>query len=266
MDTTGFDAVATGDKVTVSAETMHGHADDARLDEWELKASRRILANLRHLLYKEPMFELIKDQVEEADRRYKQYVEDSHGQYSGTQVVITAKELTVESYGRYLRSSMGSADGSVASGLKAATDILGGEFEAARDLADRQMFPMHPEHYTTPDYPGVIETMGGIPTRTRVQPISHEEAPDFVAEHFRDDCPIVLVGTAFLDDGTRHCYVLQQYSDTPEGLSADLRIWYPSACPPVYLSEHAEHYSVEFRNGFRMAAAELAKEDRAQEA
>ena len=60
---------------------------------------------------------------------------------------------------------------------------------------------------------------------------------------------------AELDDGTLFTYVLQQFKDTDDGMEANLRIWYPAACPPIYLEEHAEHYAVEFRNGLRMAAA-----------
>jgi hypothetical protein len=50
-------------------------------------------------------------------------------------------------------------------------------------------------------------------------------------------------------------YVLQQFKDIEDGMEANLRIWCPAACPPIYLEEHAEHYAVEFRNGCRMAAA-----------
>lgn len=258
MTSKGYDAVATGDNVTVTAQTMHGLADDTRIDEWELTASRRILANLRHRLYRDEMYELIKDQVAESDRLMKQYVEESGGEFDGTQVIITAKELTVAKYAQYLRRNMGSTDGNVASGLMASTAKLKEVDDQARDLVDDMVFPMHPEHYTVPpNYPGVIETMGGLPTRSHVQPLDMKDMPEFVTRYADPSAPICLTGTAYLDDGTRFTYVLQQYTDTPEGLRIDLRIWYPAACPPIYLSEHAQHYSVEFRNGLRQAAGAL---------
>jgi hypothetical protein len=61
-------------------------------------------------------------------------------------------------------------------------------------------------------------------------------------------------------------YVLQQFKDTDAGMEANMRIWYPAGCPPIYLEEHAEHYTIEFRNGCRLAAATLARQRQPQQA
>ncbi|WP_433359224.1 hypothetical protein [Streptosporangium sp. CA-115845] len=42
------------------------------------------------------------------------------------------------------------------------------------------MYPSHPEHYAVPDYLGVIETLGGHPTRTRVGFVPREDIPAFL--------------------------------------------------------------------------------------
>ncbi|MFT4234383.1 MAG: hypothetical protein QM607_05205 [Microbacterium sp.] len=38
----------------------------------------------------------------------------------------------------------------------------------------------------------------------------------------------------------------------------DLRIWYPKACPPVSVEEHAQHFLIEVRNLLRFAASRKA--------
>lgn len=123
-----------------------------------------------------------------------------------------------------------------------------------RDAALGMAFPCHPEHYALPPYVGVVETMGGIPTRSRVKVI--DDAPEFVSRFVDESYPLRVTGAGELDDGAIFTYVLQQFKDTDTGMEANLRIWYPAACPPAYIEEHAQHYAVEFRNGCRFAAAQ----------
>src|SRR6516162_3334878 len=79
--------------ISVVADTPHGRADDQRIDAWELKAAKRALANLRQLLYGQPMRDLLAQQIEESDRRLKQYLADSHGEFAMTQVILRARGL-----------------------------------------------------------------------------------------------------------------------------------------------------------------------------
>ena len=244
MTSTSLEAIATGDRVTVTGDTMHGKIDDKRIDEWELGASRRALANLRELLFDQPMLDLLREQIEEADRRYRQYVAASDGKYTATRVILTVEGLSTATF----LPTIGAM-------LAAAGESGNQRRQAAVDMA----FPLHPEHYVMPPYRGVVETMGGIPTRTRVAAITPEDAPDFVTELVDESYPARLIGSGELEDGTPHSYVLQQFKDTPDGMEADLRIWYAAACPPAYIEEHAQHYAVEFRNGCRLAAAALSE-------
>lgn len=118
---------------------------------------------------------------------------------------------------------------------------------------------MHPEHYTLPaEGVGVVETMGGFPTLTRVSVLPKDETPDFISELVDPSYEFVNAGQGVLDDGTTiQSYVLQQFKDTDTGLEANLRIWYPAAAPASDIEEHLRHYTVEFRNGCRLAAAQL---------
>lgn len=238
MTTTGLDAIAADQGLEIHAQTSNGAADDRRIDEWELKAARRGLTNLRELLYGEPMVELLREQIEHADALHREYLAASAGQWTEGQVILTVKGLAVETFITFLRASLGAIDGTP---------------EQVRQTADAMLFPSHPEHYGMPPYRGVIETMGGIPTRTRVGFI--DNPPEFVAGLIDESYPIRLTGAGELEDGTPHTYVLQQLKDTEDGMEANLRIWYPAACPPHYVAEHVEHYAVEFRNGCRIAAS-----------
>jgi hypothetical protein len=240
MKNTGLEAISNDVNVKVSADTTHGLADDRRIDEWELKAARRALVNLRELLYGAPMLNLLGKQIEQADHDLKRYLADSDGEFSQTQVILTAEGLTVADFIPTLRAALAAVDNSPLELRNAAIGFI---------------FPAHPEHYALPPYHGVVETMGGIPTRSRVMVI--QDAPDFVTQFVDESYPMRMTGAAELDDGTLFTYVLQQFKDTDTGMEANLRIWFPSACPPAYLEEHAEHYSIEFRNGFRVAAAAL---------
>jgi hypothetical protein len=237
---TSTDKTTSADQgVSVNADTtLHGHADDQRIDEWELEAAKRALANLRELLYRLPMLHLIGGQIEESDAKIKQYVAASNGQFSQTQVILSVKGLKADD---------------LFSTLRAALVVNGGTDEQVRQASIDLLFPMHPEHYVVPIGGGVVETMGGLPTQTHPTPV--QEAPDFVTQCVDTSYPIRLMGAGPLQDGTPFTYVLQQFKDTNDGMEANLRIWYPAACPPIYLEDHAKHYAVEFRNGCRMVAA-----------
>lgn len=102
----------------------------------------------------------------------------------------------------------------------------------------------------------MIETMGGLPTLSHPKFVQPEDVPDFVRDLIDDSYDLSTVGEADLRDGTVFTYVLQEYRDTDEGLQASLRIRYPKAAPAAYCEEHAQHYSVEFRNGVRIAVAQ----------
>lgn len=228
--------------ITAGFDTMHGPADDARVDQWELKAARRALANIRTLLFRQPMLDLLADQMAEAERLHRKYLAESNGEWAGTEVTIRATGLTIEE---------------MLPGIQAVVAGTGGTEEESLATAIAMSFPLHPEHYGVPPYAGVVETMGGIPTLTRVQ--RDENPPEFVTACIDDSYTISSAGRGELPDGTEHSHVLQQFRNTEDGIEASLRIWYPAACPEEYLAERAEHYAVESRNLMRVVAAGLGK-------
>ena len=243
MTSNGYRALLSDHGVSASYRTIHGPADDTRVDEWELKASRRALANLRELLYRQPMFDLLKDQLAEAERLHRSYLAESNGEWAETEVRLHATGMTTEEF---------------VPGIMAILANTAGTEEDRRSMAFAMSFPLHPEHYAVPPFAGVAETMGGIPTLTRVA--RDENPPEFVLARMDESYSLRAPGKGELEDGTPHSYVLQQFRDIDSGaragIEASLRIWYPAACPPVYLEEHAEHYAVESRNLLRLVAAQ----------
>lgn len=238
----GFAAIEDATLSEVTATVDGTSYSDSDIDTFELRASRRSLLNLRSLLWGENMLDLIGDQLDESDRRIRQYVADSHGEFTGIRVVLDIKGLKIAEFMPILRESMGAA---------------GGSDEQKRQMAVDWLFEFHPEHYAlAPEGAGVIETMGGLPTLSHPKFVAPDNVPAFVRDLIDPSYALSTVGEADLRDGTVFTYVLQEYRDTDEGLQASLRIWYPKAAPEAYCREHAEHYSVEFRNGVRIAVAQ----------
>jgi len=237
----GLSAISTDEHVTVHVRTAHGPADDTRVDAWELAAARRGMTNLRRLLYGAPMQALLADQIAESDRRAHEYAAASAGAFTECHVEVSASGVHIAELLAGIQSMLGGA---------------AADEEERKAMVLATGFPTHPEHYMVLPGAGVVETMGGLPTLTRIAPI--ETPPDFVAAHMDESYPVRRAGQGPLDDGTPFTYVLQQFRDTPEGLEASLRVWYPAACPPVYVEEHAEHFAVETRNLLRLVAATRA--------
>jgi len=229
--------------VRVSVQTtLHGSADDTGIDAWELAAARGVLMNLKELLYGQPMLDLIGGQIEESDRLLRQYVAESKGEFKGTQAIVSIQGLKVAEFMTMLRRSLSPQSSP----------------EALHATAREILFPTHPEHYAGDLATfGIVETMGTLPTRSR--PTYIQSAPAFITELIDESYSVRNAGAAAIADGTVFTYVLQQYKDTADGMEINLRIWYPAAAPSIFLEHHAKHYSVEFRNGARIAAAQVAK-------
>lgn len=248
----GQAAIADPANSRMTASTTEWTVDDAGIDQFELEASRRILANLRGKLYGQPMWDLIGEDVKNADEKFHEWYDASDGEYKGGEVTLKIADLTTDQLFEAIMQTLGAA-------------MLEGE--ARRRGSITGVFPAHPEHYgLSLDGPGGVETMGGMPTLTYPAYVDEDEIPDFIrplidADHY----DMSKVGRGLLSDGTVQTYVLQQFRDTDEGIEASLWIWYPAACPDSVFKEHLQHYAVEFRNGVRMATAMLAQDAAAPE-
>lgn len=242
----GTAAVSSAQGLTVTADTVHGLADDALLDKWELQASRRALANLRTLLYGQPMLDLLKDQLDAHDEEFRGYVAASNDEWTECHVVLKADGITLDEALPIIAQSMAAMGASGATG-----------FDEKRDAVESVIFPIHPEHYSVLEEVGGVETMGGTPFRTRLYRSTPEEAPEFLRSKMDSSYDLSNVGRSTLVDGTPHTWVMQQFKDTDTGVEFDLHVWYPKACPPEYVEEHGQHFPIEVRGLLRIAAAKI---------
>lgn len=240
MSSRAYENLATDHGVQVTTTSVHGVADDRRIDEWELEASRRMLANLRELLMGAKMLDLIAGQLDEHDHRMKEYVAASNGEFAECKVVLTAKGMTLREFIPIMQEQM--------------IAITSTDPEVKRAWKTSSLFPMHPEHYHfLDDTFGGIETMGGTPLVDFLE--RTEEGPDWIMQLRDPAYPLQQMAKTRGRDGIPQFWTLQQFRETDDGLEAVLRVFYPAACPPAYVEEHAQHFSVEYRNVIRLAAA-----------
>ncbi|RTE81114.1 hypothetical protein BHE90_004397 [Fusarium euwallaceae] len=204
---------------------------NVEIDAWELKASRRALLNLKTLLYGQPMLDLLKTQIEEADAFYKQLVLDSNGEYKESRIDLKAKNFKSSDFMDW---------------QKQLAEVMKSE-EVKRDFFLKSVATAHPEHYAMPPYPvGIIETIGQLVARVQVRP--DLPVPDFV-KAYGDPSYVSIPVTGLLDDGTVLFYVLDEFRDAEDGSGCDiiLRLLFPAAAPQVLFDEHAQHLAIEFR-------------------
>ncbi|RSL59445.1 hypothetical protein CEP53_005798 [Fusarium sp. AF-6] len=184
-------------------------------DAWELKASRRGLLNLKTLLYGQPMHDLLKTQLEEADAFYKQLILDFNGEYKESRIYLKAKNFKSSYFMDW---------------QKQIAEVMKSE-EVKRDFFLKSVATAHPEHYAMPAYPaGIIETIGEHVARVQVRP--DLSVPDFV-KAYGDPSYVSIPVTGLMDDDTVLFYVLHEFRDAEDGSGCDiiLRLLFPAAAP-----------------------------------
>jgi hypothetical protein len=231
----------------VSFKTHLGPAGEAEVDAWELEAARRAVLNLKTLLHDQPMMELLKPQMDAADASIKNDLAKSKGEWRLCRVDGRAEGLTSEKFFGWMMANMRP----VAPGSGATPE--------ERLAACLKGYAHHPEHYVVPPGKmGIVETMGGMPTRMEVRPGPLENAPQFVKDDHDPSYTQGLYGHALLEDGTIPNYAYHQFRDTDGGCDFILRVWFPASADRLYGDQHAQHFAIEFRNFMHQAASELA--------
>lgn len=223
--------------VSIEVDTMGSTFDDSDVDRWELKASRRILRNLKELIAGDLMMDLLAEQVAAGDRFHRELIKKSDGRYRTSQAKLTVRGLSATELVNWFQSQVGT-----------------GQFDDKLALVSA-----HPEHYVEPpNYPaGMVETIGGHLTRFRVQVAG--ELPPAVNQHLASSYPMTLVTAVLtLDDGTPFAYCLHQARDTETGAELSVKIVYPAEAPDTMIDGHCEHLAIEFRSWIRNAAATRA--------
>ncbi|KAL3494974.1 hypothetical protein BJX62DRAFT_233944 [Aspergillus germanicus] len=225
--------------VPVPVPDPEGNANPNEVSKRLFKA-RDELFKKKMNLYGQPLLDLLKSETDLANRRMRLCAAASKGSFTSGHVAINVTgNITIEGFLAII-------------GPLFNTDGL--DEEGIKQIVTQFAFPAHPEHYEVIAGAsfGVTETWGGIPTRSFVDPTA--TLPAFVSQYRDESFPMAASGHGFLQDNTTVTWTLQQFKETATGLAIDLRIWYPSACPPEYVHDHVEHFCVEYRNGLVLAA------------
>ncbi|KAI8888331.1 hypothetical protein K501DRAFT_282837 [Backusella circina FSU 941] len=203
---------------------------DNEVDSWELKASRRALRNLKTLLAGQPMLDLLRNQIEEADAYYKDIIAKSNGQYKESRIDLQAKGISLAQFMAWWKVWMAELQNP----------------EIKQKVFLDTMVPAHPEHYTLPSYgAGIVETIGEHVARVEIKPCM--DPPDFV-KAYGDPTYTHLPAIGTLEDGSILFYILQEIRDSEDGCDFRLRLIFPAAAPQVFFDEHAQHLAIEFRS------------------
>ena len=227
--------------------TPTGEFTPEEIDQLELKASRRALLNLRTLLNGEPMRQLLREQMDAADKQWKKWLAASNGEWREVRLDMRVEGLTATQFVQGMAALQSKA-------LAAGSD---GKDEFMINF----MYPMHPEHYSPPagDVGGIIETLAAMPTRLILVPRQLEDMPDFVQKVADKSYSFKQCAEGQLEDGTTVGYLFHQYKDTPTGCDLIFRGFGAKAAPDLVVEEHEEHFAVEFRNAILNVAANAAK-------
>lgn len=224
-----------GPKVEYSLNRRTEIYTDIDVDGWELRASRRALANIKTLLSQSAMLDLVQSQCKQGDVYFKRLVDSSSNQW---------RECTTDMY---------------ITGLKA-NDIASTRKKWLEDEGayQRRMINIHPEHYAIPHLDGqegVVEVIGEHMARLRI--VVTDDVPAFVMEFGDPMFEVKKPTIAKLHDGTPVFYILHEFRDTEAGCHLRLRLIFPAEAPEVFFKEHAEHLAIEFRAGVWMVYEEV---------
>jgi hypothetical protein len=223
--------------VTVTLES--GPTGGSSIDDYELFYARRALDRFRARLGRQGLLDLLAADIEEGNAFLRECALASGGEFQAGTTVLQARGLT------------------------------SGEFLAWMDAAfaaddSRPLLAAHPEHYvmgTEELGARVVENigphvcsfyMGGWGTAEMAWA---DDAAELLPE---SEFPRKMSSNLFLEDGTVVGRALIQFGDTADGFTANLTVYFPTACPQEVLEHHMRHYAVEFRNWIIAAAAARA--------
>lgn len=221
-----------------------GFVDTSDVTE-QLNQARAAVLNIKEQLYdRQALHDLLKDETKVAHDRIKNCTDASHGSFTEGYVTMQVTGPSSASLNIYPLHAM----------LSVNDDIP--PSEAAKFTKDF-LFPVHPEHYEliTTNGIGVTETWAGIPTSSYLDALAIP--PPFVVQERDLSYEIGITARGYLGDAekTTVTWTLQQTRQTASGVDFNLRVWYPSACPPQYVHDQVEHLCVEYRNGLHLLAA-----------
>lgn len=213
----------------VAAVRIAGEADDTTINRYELDSARRALRLLKGNLGPERLHALVKDQIVEGNALFRRHVERSHGEQATGTVTLEASGLAAADFSAWMSRAF------------ARPDVL---------------LAAHPEHYLIdPKGPHIVETLGDHVIGFYVGPWDQSKVPGDGPKNVDKRYSLLILD----DDQTVFGSISTLFSDTADGMRAELSVTLPATSAPYAIDQHLEHFSVEFRNWMLLAAAEIRK-------
>ncbi len=227
--------IAAEEKTSVSVELVSGPTAPGGLADFELLHARQVLAQIKGLLGREGLLNLLDAEIEKGNAFLREMAELSNGELRPTTIELEA------------------------TGIKAIQFLqwLGQAFDT-----ESVLLAAEPDHYAmflNPDSTvTVVERLGLHASRVLLP--AFDKAPNWVAEVTEkllpeSEYPFRRIADISLPDGTVVGRMLNQFGDTPEGFKANITAYFPTACPEEHFEHHRQHIAVEFANWIRAAAA-----------
>ncbi|KAJ5795283.1 hypothetical protein N7457_001882 [Penicillium paradoxum] len=216
---------------------------EADLNDFELQACYRALNNLRCLLFQDPMLGLLREQIQEGNDYFESLIDASREVFRECRTYMKVSGVS-------------------------ATDLktICSRWQLSKplhDMAQRYVFPTHPEHYVVMQSPGApagsgpdcgVELIGGHMAKVQYVDLmsGEKDIPGWMEEARDKEYEMAELLVATLDSGSKFFYIMNEFMNTEAGCKIRLRVFFPSAAPWSLINQHAEHLAVEFRNLLKM--------------
>jgi hypothetical protein len=231
-------ATVVKEATNVDVELVSGPTAPGGLGDFELLHARQVLAQLKGLLEREGLLNLLDAEIEKGNAFLREMAELSNGELRPTTIELEAK------------------------GIKAVQFLqwLGRAFDT-----ESKLLAAEPDHYAmflnADSTVTVVERLGLHASRVLLP--AFDKAPNWVPEaasHLlpESEYPFRRIADITLADGTIVGRMLNQFGDTDDGFKANITAFFPTACPEEHFEHHRQHIAVEFANWIKAAAAEQA--------
>jgi len=222
---------------TPVVELVSGPTAPGGLADFELLHARQVLAQLKGLLGRQGLLDLLEGEIQKGNDYLREMAERSGGELRPTHIVLKARGIKAVQFLQWL--------------AKAFDD-------------EPALLAAEPDHYGmffNPDTTvTVVERLGLHASRVLLP--AFDKAPNWVPEVEHEllpeaEYPFRRIAAITLADGTVVGRMLNQFGDTDEGFTANITAYFPTACPEEFFEHHRQHIAVEFSNWITAAAAEL---------
>ena len=213
---------------SVATVRIAGEADDTTINRYELDSARRALRLLKGNLGPERLHALVKEQIVAGNALFRDHVARSNGEQATGTITLEASGLAAADFSAWMSRAF------------TRPDVL---------------LAAHPEHYLIdPKGPHIVETLGDHVVGFYIGAWDQSNVRvDGVVNSNKRYSQLLLD-----DDRTVFGSISTLFSDTADGMRAELSVTLPATSAPYAIDQHLEHFSVEFRNWMLLAAAEIS--------